>query len=112
MTDAIQPTYFVTPVLERYLVYAPLQQFSVLLDENGLQQLEIARVGGREGLDPLISEIARRLASPITAPGSARGNIKAPLFLGLITTRGCNMDCRYCDFSTLRHSPAVMDLDL
>ncbi|HLO34255.1 MAG TPA: radical SAM protein [Anaerolineales bacterium] len=112
MAQSIYPTYFTAPVLDQYLVYAPLQGFSVILNENRLRQLESLRFGTHEEIEPVISEIAQRLDCPAVAPERPEGKIKAPLFLGLITTRGCNMSCRYCDFNAPEDSHNDMELGL
>jgi uncharacterized protein len=106
------PTYFTAPFLDRYLVYAPLQRFSAILTDDSLKQLESALLTGNNNFDLVISEIVQRLDSIPIASQSMGGKIRTPLFLGLITTRGCNMACRYCDFNVSANSQSVMTLGL
>lgn len=106
------PTYFITPVLDRYLVYAPLHQFSVILDEGELKQFEKAQSGVGGEFDWVVAEILQHLNGPAGELKISRGKITAPLFLGFITTRGCNMKCNYCDFVPSGHSEAVMESTL
>jgi uncharacterized protein len=112
MPPSVYPTYFALPVLDRYLVYAPLQRFSAILTEDSLKRLEDTLFTRNNNVDPVISEIVRRLDNAPIPPQSIKGEIKAPLFLGLITTRGCGMACRYCDFSPSANSRSAMSLDL
>jgi len=107
------PTCFITPVVEdRYLVYAPLHQFSALLDERELRQFENARSGVGGEFDRVVSEMVQRLGKPVGGLGVPRGTITSPLFLGFITTRGCNMKCNYCDFVPSGPAEDVMEFEL
>jgi sulfatase maturation enzyme AslB (radical SAM superfamily) len=112
MANSEFPTYFITPVLDRYLVYAPLHQFSVILDEAGVSQFENARSGAGGEYDPVVVEILQHLSEPAAELEFPRGKITSPLFLGFITTRGCNMKCKYCDFVPSGHSGDVMEFAL
>jgi uncharacterized protein len=112
MANSEFPTYFITPVLDRYLVYAPLHQFSVILDEAGVSQFGNARSGAVGEYDPVVVEILQHLSRPAAELEIPRGKITSPLFLGFITTRGCNMKCKYCDFVPSGHSGDVMEFAL
>ena len=107
------PTCFITPVVEdRYLVYAPLHQFSAILDAGELSLFENAKSGAGGEIDRMVSEMVQRLGKPVGGLGIPRGTITSPLFLGFITTRGCNMKCNYCDFVPSGPVEDVMEFEL
>lgn len=102
---------FVVPVFDKFLLYAPLQRLSALVNQEAVRCL-------RQGLqkrDAPVAECIRpllnQLQSPPQPPPSMRtGPLTAPVFLGIIPTRGCNMGCRYCDFMAPKHSSPTMPL--
>ena len=108
MTQPAVPRFFVTPVLDCYLLYAPLQRFVMILEPDELERLRRAYDAGPEQIDDSLANIIQRLDNPVGVPPVVRGAIKTPLFLGLIITRGCNMSCRYCDFVAPAGSRGVM----
>lgn len=102
---------FALPLLNRFLIYAPLHHLAALVDRAAMLRLQDSLSGKNIGEGPL-GEIAHTLASNFEpAPLPRRGNL-APAFLGLLPTRGCNLDCRYCGFLTPDESQKVMDLEL
>ncbi len=111
MIRPVYPTYFVTPVADRHLIYAPLHGLSAILNGGQLTQLRRAYRGEVDDVDPAIVEMARWLAEPMRPPAIPQGRIASPLFLGIITTRDCDMNCRYCDFVPSEQRRAVMDLE-
>jgi radical SAM protein with 4Fe4S-binding SPASM domain len=89
---------FDLPVLDHHLIYAPLHGVSALMNDCARQSLiaalvQTAPAGGQ------LSAMRARLQQVVAPPRANTGAIKHPLFLGVIPTRGCNMACRYCDFS-------------
>ena len=61
MVASDSPTCFISPVVEdRYLVYAPLHQFSAILDARELRQFESAKSGGGGKFDHVVSELVQR----------------------------------------------------
>ncbi|RPJ44010.1 MAG: radical SAM protein, partial [Chloroflexi bacterium] len=109
------PTWFdvfAIPVAERVLIYAPLHDLAALVDRPAAVQLRLALAGGNAALRGPVGELFDALSSagrPVPQPRPNRPG--APLFLGLVLTRGCNMACRYCDFAAPKHTSPVMDLD-
>lgn len=102
---------FALPVGERFLIYAPLQALTALVDRSALHCLQ----AGRQSLDPVpaaLQPILGRLQTPPQTLTPRSGPLDAPLFLGLIPTRGCNLGCRYCDFAAPKQASPVMDLGL
>jgi uncharacterized protein len=104
---------FALPVLDRYLLYAPLHRFAALVDQTVITDLK--RQLWAESFDPGTLQVggqgifSRKKIQPF-AP--ADGPLTTPQFLGLITTRGCNMNCKYCDFSALTANPKPMSVNL
>jgi uncharacterized protein len=104
---------FSIPVAEHILIYAPRHDLAALVDRAAADQLrralaiESAALGGPLG--ELLDEL-RANGRPVPQPRA--GILGAPLFLGLVTTRGCNMACQYCDFAAPKHTSPVMDLDI
>jgi hypothetical protein len=98
VTPPAIPRFFITPVLDRYLLYAPVQEFVMILEPDEWERLRGAYDADSEGIDDSLVNIIQRLDNPVSVPPVAHRAIKTPLFLGLIITRGCNMSCRYCDF--------------
>jgi uncharacterized protein len=88
------------PVGEIALIVSPLRGLSAAVNAPGFSALREALLRNiplpesLSGLTPFLSE-------PCAAPSIPEGAAQPP-FLGLITTRGCNMACRYCDFDAGR----------
>ena len=59
-------------------------------------------------IQPLLAELSR----PYARPAAPAGPLTSPLFLGLITTRGCNMACQYCDFAAPKRASPIMRVEL
>ena len=110
----LAPAFFVTPILNYYLLYTPLEQLVMIVEPDELERLQLTDHAGQEqaGESEMNMNTRSRLSSLGVPPHAARGAIKSPLFLGLITTRGCNMDCKYCDFVAPADSQGVMKPEL
>ncbi len=66
-----------------------------------------------QAVPTVLQDLVDRLRWPALPDPCARsGPLDNPIFLGLIPTRGCNLDCRYCDFVAPKKSSPVMDLDI
>ena len=104
---------FTVPVLDRFLVYAPLHGLSALVNRQTLQSLRQSLASDAVPPPPVIQPLLTQLTTTTpTLPSVRVGPFKQPLFLGLIPTRGCNMGCRYCDFAAPKHNGPVMSLSL
>ncbi|HWS57401.1 MAG TPA: radical SAM protein, partial [Actinotalea sp.] len=88
---------FALPVLNRTLVYAPLDNVLVLADDG---------VGRGE----LATTVAPLVGRP--PPMRSTGPVAVPSLLGLIPTRGCTMACPYCDFAAPKRGSPVMTDEL
>ncbi|HSQ16289.1 MAG TPA: radical SAM protein [Anaerolineales bacterium] len=103
---------FAVPVYDRVLIYAPLHGFLALVDSTAQAQLQKG-LQGKNDIHPKMWEALETLQSPpIHVPRPRTGELGIPQFLGLITTRGCNMNCAYCDFVSPKDTSPCMELDL
>lgn len=107
------PDVFVLPILDKYFLYAPLHHLSAVVNRRALVQLKQGllqnHMTAANGVRPLLKQLA---LVDITPPTELTGPLNKPLFLGIIPTRGCNMACRYCDFSVPGGDIAMMPLNL
>lgn len=96
MAAAQKHELFLVPVLDRWLVYAPLHRTAALIDDRAAAVLRSGNISipSASAVDGLIDAIRR---SPRIAPQPLDGDI-APSFLGIMPTRGCNLACVYCNF--------------
>jgi uncharacterized protein len=100
------------PILDKFLVYAPLHHLVTLVNRDAVSEIRSAVHSGKTPAEA-VRPVLEILAAPGDPPPSVRtGALNDPLFLGLITTRGCNMGCRYCDFPAPKSSSPEMTLDL
>jgi uncharacterized protein len=103
---------FAIPILNYLLLYAPLHNLAALVDRTAALCLRDALLSGEDAGGGQLGEIVRTFnADAEPAPSPKQGDF-APVFLGLLPTRGCNLSCRYCGFLTLQESQKVMDLKL
>ena len=103
---------YAIPVFDRVLIYAPLHGFLALGDQAAQAQLNQALLGV-DAVHPALREVLSMLqAPPLHTPCPRRGDLGTPKFLGLVTTRGCNMDCSYCDFVSPKDASPCMPLEL
>src|SRR4051794_11146080 len=95
---------FAVPVLDRWLVHAPLHRLTALLNGSALDRLRRGEVAGVPELEAIHAALREE---PAEVPRPPSGPI-APDYLGFITTRACNIGCRYCDFG----GPTAQKIDL
>lgn len=86
---------FAVPVLDRWLVYAPLHRLAAVVNGSAIQALRCGRAGN--GGTPVAELLERLRPPPPSQPRPIDGGL-CPSFLGLIPTRGCNLACVYCSF--------------
>ncbi|MBZ5510032.1 MAG: radical SAM protein [Acidobacteriia bacterium] len=97
---------FAVPVPDSWVVIAPLHGVSARV--NGQAVAVLAGAGGRTK-NGSVAQLAELFDSPAApAPEPRQGPI-SPQFLGLITTRSCNMNCGYCNFGALTAPQRHMD---
>lgn len=99
---------FAVPVSGKYLVHAPLHRLTALVNHQAARAIRDGLTTGIPAAGP-VGALTVELACPVPAPTARHGDL-APLFLGLIPTRGCNMACRYCDFAAPKRGSPVMPL--
>ncbi|MCB8945646.1 MAG: radical SAM protein [Ardenticatenaceae bacterium] len=78
---------FVSPILDKNLIYAPLHGTAILLQNAQLKNPSPAASNALQAL----------LSPPTKAPTTQSGKLVPP-FLGILPTRGCNLACAYCGF--------------
>jgi uncharacterized protein len=103
---------FAIPVLDQFLLYAPLHNLAALVDRTAVRCLRDRCLSGKTIARGQLSEIAHILDAETEPEPSPRQGDFIPPFLGLLPTRGCNLSCRYCGFRASRESQEVMDLEL
>ena len=100
---------FLVPVVDKWLLHAPLHHFTALLNSKAVDVLASNRqISGSVSIKE-IAEGLRKQVEPEPVPKQGSLN---PDFLGIITTRTCNMDCAYCGFGSHYALSDSMDLQL
>lgn len=100
---------FSIPIGNKVLLYAPLHQFTALVNQAALFSI-------RDSLQrsqlppPVLQPVVDQLLRQPVPPSKRTGPLDSPVFLGIIPTRGCNMACAYCDFAALKHDSPIMSL--
>jgi uncharacterized protein len=108
-TDSDSYVYAV-PVREQYLLYAPVGKLVALVNVAAIAEIRTFLRSGqiREGpLAPLATLLPRLGTTTWQDPVERQGPL-APVFLGIIPSRRCNMTCRYCDFRDPKADRQVM----
>ncbi|MCX6616937.1 MAG: radical SAM protein [Acidobacteria bacterium] len=100
---------FVIPVLDRWLVYAPLHHASALVNRAAVCRLSEDRVQPEQEDLASLSSLIRSEPPGVPQP---REGLVSPQFLGLIPTRACNLRCVYCGFGAADGGCEVMDMAL
>lgn len=102
---------YALPVGEQYLLYAPVSKLVALVNGAAILEMRAFLESGRQnedlpaGLAALVQQVG---ATEAEDPAKRRGPL-APIFLGIIPSRRCNMACRYCDFRESGSDRQVMD---
>lgn len=103
---------FVLPVRDSYLLYAPLRALVALVDRAAVRHLTRALQEPATPVPANLQPLLSQLAPSVPQLQVRTGAVTAPLFLGIIPTRGCNMACAYCDFAAPKQTSPLMDLPL
>jgi uncharacterized protein len=102
---------FVLPIMEYYLLYAPLLPYVSLVNKTAVDEIHNSLTSNNPKIHPTIEPLVERLrAESLNFPLPKQGNINSPFFLGLVTTRNCNMGCIYCDFAAPKSAGPVMSI--
>lgn len=84
---------FAVPVLDKILLYAPLHNLLALVDRRAAHEVLSGLASGAASAYPQVQELLAVLQAPTQLSPQARtGALQEPLFLGIIPTRGCNLD--------------------
>jgi uncharacterized protein len=100
---------FAIPVLNRFLIYAPLHGFAALADQRATHRIRDGLLSSKSSGVATLDEIIHTLKSDAQPRPRPREGDLAPAFLGLIPTRDCNLACKYCGFLTAEESSQIME---
>lgn len=98
---------FFIPVLDNFIVHAPLHGISALVNISAARKL---KEGHAFSINDPLNEIQKELSTIPTIPPVREGAPNA-FFLGLVTTRSCNLSCAYCGFGSQTAPKTKIDLD-
>jgi radical SAM protein with 4Fe4S-binding SPASM domain len=101
-------SHFAVPILDRWLVHFPLHRVSALVDRAAMHAL-VAAEPSRSDRDGHLLSLRRDLASPPVRQPAPRTGPFDPSYLVIVTTRGCNINCVYCDFGGPTSKKVYMD---
>ena len=87
--------FFKIPILDKWLIYAPLHDITALVNEAAVDELTKKNGPKRDGV---LSDLWRALDGPPEHSPLLKEGPFDPQFLAIVTTRGCNINCVYCDF--------------
>ena len=100
---------YALPLPESWLVYAPLHEISALVNEAAIQAL---RSPEAESLTLELKELRDGLIAPPELSLTQRKGDFLPDFIGLIPTRDCNLNCRYCGFRGEEDLSGIMPVEM
>jgi len=97
---------FAVPLPKGFLLFSPRRRLAVRLNRQALMVLFRIFVAGDHpsGLSPEMDALVAELSQPQEQVIPSANTAVSPPFLGLITTRACNLACAYCAFGS-RTSP-------
>jgi uncharacterized protein len=95
----------------KYLIYAPLHRILILVNKQAAKEIRHALISNLPNQSTFFPYI-EILHLPGEAPADSRHGLLNPVFLGIIPTRGCNMNCQYCDFASPKQDSPVMDFSM
>lgn len=101
---------FTVPVLDKVLIYAPLNGCCALLNKSGVDLVKKALTQDSKALPLEFQNLIRKLAGSHRNPAK-KGPLE-PAFLGIIPSRRCNMACAYCNFGVHQNADQVLDADM
>ena len=93
-----KPQIFVIPLVEKQLLYAPLHAIAAILDQSSVQQIRSYFSDDSVQLAVGLKHLAEVLAEPAEYTPEPRVGEVIPSALGILSTRACNLACRYCGF--------------
>jgi len=110
--EKLNSDVYAVPVAEKYLIHSPLRRFTALANRSALANLQalLGKNGNSGNAPEALQSLCGELCQPVQEPPPERSGPLQPLFLGILPTRACNLDCVYCDFGAANASPERMDL--
>jgi uncharacterized protein len=96
---------FAIPAGDRWILSGPLQGIHALVNRQAIAALA---ANDENPLPSALDELRRELRAPAPQPEIREGP-PVPQFLGIIPTRACNMDCRYCGFGAADAPEELLD---
>jgi uncharacterized protein len=107
----LKDIYFL-PVKNKVLLHAPLHGVSAVVNKSGAYDLQNSLNGAEINLSSQYQALKGLINEQIPPPMPRIGRLNNPRFLGIITSRKCNMACRYCDFpSTSKDEISTMSME-
>src|SRR5947208_1430371 len=100
---------FLIPVLDRWLLYAPLHKVSALVNGAAAKAL---RAGAAADDGSALAELSAAIGEPPQSMPRALDGDVCPSFLGIMPTRGCNLACVYCNFGGPTAAKVFMNPDI
>lgn len=95
----MSPDVYAIPLLDRWLLHAPLHRVSAVA--NGAAVVRLRDRRDANGCGPLAELHAVLGSEPLNAARPLDGPLR-PQFLGLVPTRACNLQCVYCGFGAAK----------
>ena len=87
------------------LIYAPYHGITTMVNRPAEEELRRC-LTDRDAEISAGMEWIRELRKPVSVPDGKHGS-PDPLYLGIIPTRACTMQCAYCDFAPERAYPLM-----
>ena len=100
---------YALPVGDNYLIYAPLRNVSALVNKAAAERLNRFLQNPQATPPVELAPLCQAVKTPASYPTSPDGNFN-PLFLGILPTRACNLNCVYCNFGASSASTDSLDL--
>jgi uncharacterized protein len=103
---------FLLPVRDKVLLHAPLHGVSAIMNKTAAKGLQHDFDGNENDFSTQYQALKNLLRVKLPNPTPRKGSLNNPRFLGIITSRQCNMQCRYCDFpSSSKDENSVMSIE-
>jgi uncharacterized protein len=103
---------YVLPVLDSFLLYAPLKKLAALVNAEAVSRLATWIEGGRGVPVPGLESLCSELLEPDRQAAHGKTGAPSPAFLGIIPSRRCNLACTYCSFGAAEATGDCMDLGM
>lgn len=115
-SESVEFPIYAVPLLDRYLLVAPFHETTALVNRSALHQIaDFLADGSPECCYADISSLGSILKRPVHPMDTGTRQPVNPVFLGIIPSRRCTMQCVYCDFggsadAAVRMEPTISTL--